>query len=248
MIYYCENEEIDITDKKFKLLKNPYFENTLEGVTYKKGDFVYKIYYDNEEYDREEVGAVLDEKSCIKLTTIENLKHIFLPVGIIRNQSHKYAGCKAIYIKPLAPNEKRIVEKPITTFFDEVTEIQKELDILTENRALVGDFGIHNMIDNGHINIFDAGGYKVDFEKKYSNKKIQNNQFNELNLLLLEMLDKEIETTCTDLGIDSLEKVRYIRYLASSTGIKKMLEKEASSYSSIKEFTDDICKTKVKTR
>lgn len=248
MIYHCEKETIDVTDEKFKVLKSPYCETTVEGTSYKKDDFVYKIYY-GDEYSIEEIGEpFLDERGCQKLTSITNLKHFFLPVGVIYDEDNKYAGCKAVFIKPLPPKEKRIIEKPVTVFLDEIGEVQNDLDILTENRVLVGDFGIHNMIDNGHVNIFDAGGYEVDFFGNYTKQQIKNRQFNELDLLLADILDEEIRKSCNNLVIKYMEKRRYIRDLYKPTGVLKMLEKEAISYGSIKEFVDDICQTKVKKR
>lgn len=249
MIYNCDNEKIDVTSKEFNLLKNVDYENTCEGRSYKKNNFVYKIYYNEDEYSYEEIGeTLLDEQSCVKLTTIKNLKHFFLPVGVIYDENNKYAGCKAVFIKPLAPDEKRIIEKPVTTFLDEIYEVQKDLDILTENKVLVGDFGIHNMIDNGHINIFDAGGYEVDFDGKYSKQRIKNNQYNQLDILLTEILDYEIKRICTRPFYSFVGSIMFIRDLSNSMGVLKMLEKEAIHYNSIEEFTEDVCKTKLKKR
>lgn len=245
MIYHCDTEIIDISNSSMRLLKNPYCATTVEGMSYEKDGYVYKIYHNNEESYFENVG-ILDEKSCDKLTSIKELKHIYLPTELIYDEANKYAGCKSVFIKPLGEDEQKIIDKPVFVFWEEMYQIIDDLDVLTENNVLVGDFGIHNMIDNGHINIFDAGAYIVDFNNEYSKRQISNNQLNELNILLSEIIEEQLFDMIDNDNPDWIKCSEYIQKLAKYTTFFKMLEKETRSYNSISEFAKDLCKTKIK--
>lgn len=237
MIYFCDGERIDITDGSFKLL-NKY--ETLEGMSYEKNGLVYKIYYDDEEYFKE-IGDTISEEECKILTTIET-EHFFLPKGIIYDENGKYAGCKSIFIPPLAIGTKRIVERPIEDFFDNLEEIKNDLKILAQNGVLIFDVGTNNMIDNGRINIFDAGSYTVD--PTVSSLKIANNHYNEFNDLIGQIVSDEIKNASYNTR-DYQEAIDYFLGIAKrSNGIIKLLEKEAKNYASVCDFAQDIYKMK----
>ena len=169
MKYYCNQEEIDLNEKDIRNINE---DKTAEGICYEKNGFVYKIHYkDDSDY--------IDEDSCKYLIDI-NTKRIFLPVDIIYDENKLYSGYKTVYIKTLKELQKRnkslkrILEKSVLDFFTDIEEIENDIFTLSKKKVIVGDFGVHNMIDNGHLNIFDVSCFSVDFSNCLTKRKIEN--------------------------------------------------------------------------
>ncbi len=233
MEYFCDGKVLDFSDQSFTNLSSKNKVKTKEGICYEKDGKVYKIYYND-------LKDYLLENACEKLTKI-NLKHIFLPTNLIYSKDHKYCGYEATFIEPLKEGETPIVEKSTNDFFIDIDEIEDDKRILEENKVLLGDVGIHNMIDNGHINIFDAGDYKVSgCGDIYTNSQINKRNCKEIDLLIRNIIIEQMKDST------SCELVRILSYLdkkAFYIGFSNMLKKETKGYNSIKEYCEDVSKT-----
>lgn len=117
MIYFCDNEVIDLTSKEIRKLKGPDGRKTSEGTVYQKGNEVFKIYYSN-------LNILLDELTCSKLAKMKR-KHIYLPTGIIYDEANIYSGYKSDYIKPLKKTEKHLTLKSVTEFLTDLYEVME---------------------------------------------------------------------------------------------------------------------------
>ena len=233
MKYFCNGKVLDLSDQSFTNLSSKNKLKTKEGICYEKDGKVYKIYYSN-------LKDYLLEKACCKLTKIK-LNRIFLPTNLIYNEDYRYCGYEATYIEPLKEGETPIVEKPLSDFFTDIDEIEDDKRILEENKVLLGDVGIHNMIDNGRINIFDAGDYKVSgCGNVYTNSQINKRNCKEIDLLIRNILiEQMVDST-------SCELVRILSCLdkkAFYIGFSNMLKKETRGYNSIREYCEDVSKT-----
>lgn len=236
MIYFCNEETIDTTSKEMYQLQGLDGRKTKDGTCYQKESEVFKIYYSN-------LNILLDESSCYKLTKMK-LKHIFLPTGIIYDENNTYSGYKTDYITPLKENEKKITEKSVDCFLNDIYEVKNDIEDLSINRVLVDDFGLHNMIDNGHINIFDVVGYKVidESDDDYPCFYINNKNTKNLDILIREILISEMKDS---VGSNLVSIIKYLDKKASTAGYIKMLEKNTKGYNSIQEYACDVS-TKVK--
>lgn len=244
MLYFCDGKKLDFNDNSFRVLEKKCSSLVGEGTCYEKDKFVYKIHFDEETLKRN-IAIVLKENDCKKLMLIKT-KHIFLPISIITDEKGKYSGYKAELIESLSENDERIVDKKVDIFFQDIEQIKKDLNLLSEAKFVVHDFGVHNMIDNGHINIFDPGRYEFNPIDMKLKDIYQYNQ-TELEFLVKDIINSQIMSIC---GLGNLYKFHL--YINNQADISKrnfsyleMLEKMASEYESISMFSKDICKTKI---
>ena len=175
MTYFCDGKALDFNDGTYQELLNKYELGRGEGYVYQKDEFVYKIHYDEEQLAKN-LAKVIDEDSCKHLSLIKT-NHIFLPISPIYDEDNSYKGYKTIYVKPLKKSTKKVIENKPHVFFDELSSINQDLRTLTKKRVKVSDFGVHNLIDNGTLNIIDPGRYTIDFTKSSTFKEIYKRNF-----------------------------------------------------------------------
>ncbi len=244
MLYFCDGKKLDFNDSSFKVIEREYSSLVGEGTCYEKDKFVYKIHFD-EETLRKNIAVVLQEDACKMLKLIKT-KRMFLPIALIMDDEGNYSGYKTEFIEPLKENDIKIVDKEVDIFFQDIQQIKKDLNLLSEVKFVVHDFGIHNMIDNGHINIFDPGRYEYNPIDMKSKDIYQYNQA-ELEFLVKDIINSQLMSIC---GLGNLYKFHL--YIKNQANISKknfsyleMLEKMSSGYESINQFSKDLCKTKI---
>lgn len=244
MLYHCKNETIDLKNQNLSILNKC---RTNEGICYQKDNNVYKIYYDKQTLEYENI-EVIDKRACYELTKISNrVNYFYLPTELIYDEDKNYVGYKTKFIPPLPVGKLKLVEKSIDCFFGNVEGIERDISKLIDYKCLLFDVNTENIIDNGKINIFDVGAYEIDFANQLSEKEIASHNLAQLNFLLEEILLDEIIKKTKDWH-KAIQAEQYLKQLAQTKSFLSVLEEETKGYDSISQFANEIVTTKKKVR
>lgn len=178
MIYLKNDKEINISEEE-----KPYGEGS-EGKIYKKGNYIYKIYFPNmlnESHGNKEKF----HQYLIRIPT----KQVILPDEMLYSKEGIYQG----YRTPFIPGAKRkktgITQLDSKTFIKNLQILEQDFNILSNNYILVADISPINYIfnaKNSTMNIIDPGRYRHHCLKDLQAYHRQNNeQLNKLIELLL---------------------------------------------------------------
>ena len=166
--------KIIVNDKKIDLsndqLDSMYLGEGLEGVVYQYDDYAFKI------HNNWSHKVCLDEDTATKLSSISTSR-IVLPKGNIYDENHKFIGYYMDYItsNPLS----HISNMRMKYFINEVAEIERDIDVLSDAHFDIDDFHRNNLMYDGEIHIIDPGSYYYDKSKStYFLKYINRLSFN----------------------------------------------------------------------
>ncbi len=200
MIYYLDNEKVQINLDKLKLLGSG-----AEGIVYKYKDQAFKICK----------NSGIKKKECIVLKEL-NTKRILLPRKIIYNQNNRFKGYTTDYCKRKGNIEFTKKEK----FIYELNKLIEEINYLSENKVYLCDWNYGNFIYDGKFRLVDPGQYLIG-RRSSDEKKIYEGNYKTLchfiamrlfyNLVISnteKINDLSFEKEITDLLFDLLIKSR----------------------------------------
>jgi hypothetical protein len=183
MLYIVGNKLKDIPTEK-----SPYDKGS-EGKVYKKGKYIYKIYYTDmleENFGKKEYY----HKYLLSIPT----KQIILPDQAIHNLKGEYEGYRTIYVPGNKKDKTGITKLESKKFIKNLQILEEDFELLSRNFILVSDISPINYIFNkkdGIMNIIDPGRYSnhtLDNENDYL--KENNQQLNDIieQLLYLDFI------------------------------------------------------------
>lgn len=231
--YYVQGKEIIINTNKKE------FASGSEGKLYIIDDKVYKIYHNsalNEGFGNKKIY----HQSLLGLN--EFYKHYLLPTDLIFDEEGNYVG----YVTPLINKDKQkegVTNLDWENLITNIKEIEKETNMLSENRFLLVDLGFHNslfdnkdkklyMVDPGryhHQSFFTLSDYKKRNQLMLSDYFIHMLEcdiyyFKLVNKVKISRLIKEIES--------ELNERQYSEYF----------EEKQESYETLHEFIETKAK------
>ena len=167
--------KIFLNDKIFEFsqneLDNMYIDEGKEGIVYRYGDYVLKIYHPCSRKER------LSEDMVRKLTKIHTDKFL-LPLGLIFNNTKKFCG---YYSKRVVSNSLDYISNmPLNFLYNEIKEFERDIDLLTNNHVEINDFLGINILYDGSFYMCDPGSFL--FDESYS--------FDELKKINIEKLNR----------------------------------------------------------
>lgn len=214
MIYYLDDEKIDIDVSKLKLLGAG-----KEGSVYKYKNQAFKIC----KYDS------LTKKDCIELKEL-NTERILLPKKIIYNDKNEYCGYTTDYCK-----KKNIFYITKQLFIYELNKLIEEISYLSENKVFLSDWHYDNFIYDDKFKFVDPGQYLIAHEYR---KPLYEFNYNYLcyfiaNEFLKNIINNDI------LSYNLLEKV----YHCSKEDIIKFYSSEIKNNETIYQYSKRIAKS-----
>lgn len=231
--FYVQGKEIIINTNKKE------FAGGSEGKLYLAGDKIYKIYHKNalnEGFGNKKIY----HQSLLGLSDLYN--HYVLPTDLIFDEEGNYVG----YVTPLINKKKQkegVTNLDWDNFITNITEIEKETDMLSESRFLLVDLGFHNSLfnpDDKKLYLVDPGRYHhqslftiSDYKRR--NKMMLSDYFKhmlEREIFYFKLVDKNKVTQLTNEIVTELDGRRYSEFF----------EEKEKSYDTLHEFI----KTKAK--
>lgn len=185
MYYIVDGEKIYLNQSK-----KPLGVGT-EGICYKKGNQVYKIYHESSIYEFGHNKSI-DHQYLIGIPT----KQIILPNAIIYNEDYSYAGYRA----NMAFGRKDITQKqgitvmPSAKFINNLQILENDMKLLAYNYVLAADIQPVNYFYDEKLElmqIIDPGRYRV---KRFYHDNI-------------DEADSHIKTKCNQLNQRQLEEL-----------------------------------------
>ena len=186
--FYYDGKLLEFNDEEEEYM---YLDEGAEGVAYKYGNDVIKI------YKRTCFRSRLDEEQCTRLRTIST-ERILLPRKIAYGDDAKtFMGYSTpfVYKYPVT----RVMDMHMGAFISEVNFIVEDLDILSHNGVLIDDWHADNVLFDGkRLIIGDPGGimfqYKTDYEQAMRNNMLTFTSFLKGDMFPLAKLSKKAKS------------------------------------------------------
>lgn len=125
------------------------------------------------------------ERAHIILSSL-NLKYIQTPTKLYYNSSKLYIKYKAPFFDDSSKNYEDFLLTKIKLLIQNLKELEKEIDIISENRILMRDVYSKNITFNKILRIIDPGSYT--YEEKRTIEKIKIFNYEKLRLLIISLI------------------------------------------------------------
>lgn len=206
------------------MLDYMYLDEGAEGIVYRYGNDVIKIYKNSCFRGR------LKEDQCKTLSGITT-RRVLLPRKVVYGEDEEtFIGYSMpfIYKYPC----KRIMNMSIDRFVDEIDIISDDLQILADNGVEVDDWHSGNVLYNGNIYMGDPGGMVfrngVYSDWSFKNSRFVLNRFLKDDLFLYPMLTKREKKNIADRFDDFESYSEQIRdTMQSGETVKKYIKRMA---------------------
>lgn len=230
MYYIVDGEKIYIDEKKRPIGKGT------EGICYRKGNQVYKMYYKSSIYEFGR-NKSLNHQYLVGIPT----KQIILPNALIYHEDYSYAG----YRTDIVNGEKDVTKKqgisllPSDKFINNLKVLESDMKLLAFNYILVADVQTVNYFfdrDKELMQIIDPGRYNVErfcHDEVEQEESIIKTRCNRLNQIQLEDL-------ITNLIYNDLVKYKPLNSKAKLQKLRDYIKKDKDSLSYSEYFEESL--------
>lgn len=226
--YYVDGKLVEIPIQKKA------FGEGSEGKLYLLGGKLYKI------YNPEALNDGLGNKRFYHQALLE-VKDLFntyvLPESLIFEEKGSYVGYMTEKVGEKKKQKEGITEETWPYFIENLEELEKETDLLSENRFLAIDMGFHNSIfskENHKLYIVDPGRYHHQSYFTIGDYYRRNHLI--LNDYFFHMLEREIIYFKLMPYRKSTILVKKIEQEKGERSYSKYFEQVSQEYDSIHEF------------
>lgn len=230
MYYIVDGEKIYIDENKRPIGKGT------EGVCYKVGNQIYKIYYKSSIYEFGNNKSI-NHQYMIGIPT----KQVILPNALIYHEDYSYAGYKT----DIANGEKSVTKKqgisllPSHNFVSNLKVLESDMKLLAYNYILVADLQPVNYFfdkEKGLMQIIDPGRYRVErfcHDDTKEEDSILKTRCNKLN-------QKQLEALITILIYNDLVKYKPLNSKAKLQKLRDYIKEDKSSLSYSEYFSETL--------
>lgn len=211
-----------VNQKEIILRKNNYLTEGSDTSIYKISSTIYKI---NKFKINPNQIKILEKPKTINTT------QILLPIDFIYNKEKEIVGTTSKYIEK---NQNQF-DISISKLYSNLLVIEKDLNILSENKISVHDIHINNIIVDTNLNI-----YIIDYGDFYNEKNstIADKQNKKCFLLLL----REIITNTDIFGRFEADAINYIYKMLLYYGPLDFIKKLSLEYDTIVNYQKALAK------
>lgn len=150
------------------------------------------------------------EKAHIILSSL-NLKYIQVPKKLYYDSSKLYIKYSAPFFEDSQEKYEKIFLTEIKRLMQNLNEIIKEIDIISENHILMRDVYLKNTTFDGILRIIDPGSYT--YEEQRNKEKIRLFNYEKLRALVISLIYEALK----DKDIDEYKLSYLIMQLHSET-------------------------------
>lgn len=230
MYYIVDGEKIYVDESKRPIGKGT------EGVCYKIGNQIYKIYYKSSIYEFGKNKSI-NHQYMIGIPT----KQVILPNALIYHEDYSYAEYKT----DIANGEKSVTKKqgisllPSHKFVSNLKVLESDMKLLTYNYILVADLQPVNYFfdkEKGLMQIIDPGRYRVErfcHDDTKEEDSVLKTRCNKLN-------QKQLEALITILIYNDLVKYKPLNSKAKLQKLRDYIKEDKSSLSYSEYFSETL--------
>ena len=223
MDFYVDNKLIKINTKPIGMGS--------EGVVYKKGDTIYKIYF------KEMLYEFNHKKETVHtfLTSLE-ANQINLPNNLIYDENGNYVGYSAKFINNYK-NKLGFINYSRDILLNNLRVLENDIDMLHTNNIMVRDVSPVNFIlDNDKMHIIDPGRYCFKFDPEYVNER----QYESLIELLLLLNLKKYKIVSSTKKLNLIKDIIVESYKKRDMRYSEFFDEKLKDYNSIYEYAKSL--------